>query len=262
MPSTRPHGYITRGTTNPDRLRRMDRWLAPRVAGLLRGGRAPLVVDVGFGASPVTTRQLRDRLARIRSDVCVVGVEIDRRRVAEARAAAVPGRLEFVHGGFELAGLRPLVVRAANVLRQYDEDEVADAWRRMRRVLAPGGVILEGTCDEIGRVAAWVLLDERGPLSLTLAARLANLDSPAVIAERLPKALIHHNVAGEPIHALVSAVDEEWRSAAPSRVFGPRDRWRRCLDALSAKGWPIREPPARRRDGTLTVPWDAVRPGS
>ena len=69
----------------------------------------------------------------------------------------VPGvdGVEFGVGGFELAGLHPILVRAFNVLRQYPEDAVADAWDTMRAGLAPGGLILDGTCDEQGRLASF-----------------------------------------------------------------------------------------------------------
>ena len=39
---------------------------------------------------------------------------------------------------------------------QYDEAEVADAWRTMATRLAPNGLLVEGTCDEIGRVSSWI----------------------------------------------------------------------------------------------------------
>ena len=55
MASQRPVGTITRGTTNPNRLRRCDRWLAgPQAWRLRRSGPRPVVVDLGYGASPVT----------------------------------------------------------------------------------------------------------------------------------------------------------------------------------------------------------------
>lgn len=257
---SRPQGTITRGTTNPNRLLRMDRWFNRRAESLLRHTRAPLAVDLGFGGSGITTAQWRDRLAEVAGDVRVVGLEIDPARVAAAAPFVRPGRLEFAVGGFELAGLRPLLLRAANVLRQYEESQVDAAWRLMCDRLAPGGLLLEGTCDELGRIAGWVLLDAGGPRSLTLAADVARLERPAVLAERLPKALIHRNVPGEPIHALITAMDDAWRDCAASTVFGARDRWRRTLDTLTAAGWPIAEPPARRRDGTLTVPWSTVAP--
>nr|WP_205863618.1 class I SAM-dependent methyltransferase [Planosporangium mesophilum] len=243
-------------------MRRVDNWIAVHLGGRLRGADDPLVVDLGYGASPVTAVELRSRLARVRPDVRVVGLEIDPSRVAAAQPMADPPGLQFRRGGFELAGLRPVVVRAMNVLRQYDESEVEGAWAAMRHRLAPGGVLVEGTCDELGRLAAWVALDADGPLSLTLAAALSTLDTPATLAERLPKALIHRNVPGEPVHALIRALDEAWRANAPYSSFGPRQRWRRSVEAVRAAGWPVLNRPSRWRLGEISVPWSAVSPAS
>ncbi|MEO3928289.1 class I SAM-dependent methyltransferase [Micromonosporaceae bacterium B7E4] len=257
----RPVGAVTRGTTNPNRLRRVDNWIAATCADLLRDARDPLVVDLGYGASPVTVVELRARLAAaVRPDVRVVGLEIDPVRVAAAAPAADPPWLAFGRGGFELAGLRPVLVRAFNVLRQYAEPEVAPAWRTTTGALQPGGVLVEGTCDELGRLACWLLVDATGPRSLTLAARLSTLDSPATLAERLPKALIHHNVPGTGVHALIRALEEGWRDAAPYATFGPRQRWRRTVEAVRAAGWPVLDRPARWRLGEVTVAWSAVAP--
>jgi SAM-dependent methyltransferase len=249
----RPQGEITRGTTNPNRLRRIDRWIAARLA--LTGPAAPLVVDLGYGATPVTAVELAARLARWGARV--VGLEIDPARVAAAQAAADPPRLEFRRGGFELAGLRPDVVRALNVLRQYDESAVAGAWEAMTSALAPGGWLVEGTCDELGRLASWALLESGAttPTSLTLAARLSTLESPAEFAERLPKALIHHNVPGAPIHALLAELDIQWQRAAPQSVFGPRQRWIATVRAYRQAGHPVLDGPRRWRLGEITVPW-------
>ncbi len=255
----KPQGVVTRGTTNPNRLRRVDNFIAYRCGDLLRRAAVPLVVDLGYGATPVTAVELRARLAAaVRPDVVVVGLEIDPVRVAAAQPVAAPPLLEFRRGGFELAGLRPVVVRAFNVLRQYAEPDVAAAWRTMTSALAPGGVLVEGTCDELGRLATWVCLDETGPLTLTLSARLSDLDRPATLAERLPKALIHHNVPGHPVHDLVSAVDRAWDAAAAVAPFGPRQRWLQAVCRLRADGWPILDRPARWRRGELTVPWSVV----
>src|SRR5689334_3586869 len=116
-------GLPTRGTTAPNRLRRVDRWISGTRAHLLRPaqGESPLVVDLGFGSSPVTTVELATRLRSVAADVRVVGLEIDAERVAAARDAADPPQLEFRRGGFELAGLHPVPVRAMNVLRQYED---------------------------------------------------------------------------------------------------------------------------------------------
>ena len=253
-------GVVTRGTTNPNRLRRVDSWIAGRFDGLLRGADDPLVVDLGYGERPVTTVELYRRLATIRADVRVVGLEIDPARVAAAAGAASPPALEFRRGGFELAGLRPLLVRAMNVLRQYDESDVDGAWATMIAALAPGGAVVEGTCDELGRLASWVTLDATGPRSLTLAANLSTLDDPATLAQRLPKALIHRNIPGERVHDLLGALAEAWRTAAAYAPFGPRQRWRRAVATLRGTGWPVLDRPARTRLGELTVAWCAVAP--
>lgn len=249
-------GLPTRGTTNPNRLRRMDTWIAATLGGVLRRAADPVVVDLGYGASPITTVELSARLRHVRPDVRVLGLEIDAERVAAAQHAAEPPALTFARGGFEFAGVRPLLVRAANVLRQYDEPAAQAAWRTMQAGLADGGLLVEGTCDEVGRLATWVLLDAAAPRTLTLACRLASLERPSELAERLPKALIHHNVPGQPIHALLGDLDAAWESAAPLGAFGRRQRWQAACTAVSAD-WPVT--PGRSRFGELTVAWDAVR---
>jgi hypothetical protein len=252
----RPLGSVTRGTTNPNRLRRVDNWIATHLGGLLRAATDPLVVDLGYGATPTTAIELRQRLAAaVRPDVRVTGLEIDPARVAAALPFASPPWLEFRRGGFELAGLRPTVVRAMNVLRQYDEAAVAGAWAAM---VSSGAVLVEGTCDELGRLASWVLVDGTGPRSLTLAADLSTLDTPATLAERLPKALIHHNVPGERVHDLIEALDLAWRAAAALSTFGPRQRWSRAVATLAETGWPVLDRPRRWRLGELTVAYNTV----
>ena len=257
-----PVGAPTRGTTNPNRLRRVDRWIAaaPTTSRLLRSAGSPLVVDLGYGASPVTTVELARWLRRVRPDVRVLGLELDPERVAAALPAASPPSLDFRRGGFELAGTRPVLVRAFNVLRQYAEDEVAGAWGLMLDSMPAEGLLVEGTCDEIGRRSTWVLVAHSGPVSLTLSMRLAGLDRPSAIAERLPKALIHRNVPGERVHALLSELDACWATAAPHQAFGVRSRWLETVRLLAARGWPVLGPPSRIRLGELTVPWAAVAP--
>ena len=251
----RPLGTPTRGTTNPNRLRRSDRWVAGThwVRDALAGAADPLVVDLGYGATPVTTVELARRLATVRADVRVLGLEIDQERVAAAACAADPPRLEFRRGGFELAGTRPVLVRAFNVLRQYEEAEVAGAWAAMLERLAPGGLVVEGTCDELGRRCCWVTLDAAGPRTLTLACLPGDLEQPSDLAERLPKVLIHRNVPGEPVHDLLAALGRAWDAAATP--FGPRQRWLATVARLRVDGLSIHDGPARWRRGELTVPW-------
>ena len=252
-----PLGTVTRGTTGTNRLRRSDRRLVhdPQITEILHRAADPLVVDLGYGAQPWTTLELAARLRTVRPDVRVVGLEIDPARVVPARDG-----VRFARGGFELAGLRPNLVRAFNVLRQYPESAVAGAWATIVSGLAPGGLLVEGTCDELGRRCAWVLVDGSGPRSLTLAWDPLTVERPSDLAERLPKALIHRNIPGERIHALVSAADLAWAHTAPLAVFGPRIRWRAATDLLRDQGWPVHDHRRRVRDNILTVPWDTVAP--
>jgi hypothetical protein len=76
------------------------------------------------------------------------------------------------------------------------------------------------------------------------------------LAERLPKALIHHNVPGRRIHELLRALDEAWDRAAPYAPFGPRQRWVAACEALEWEQSGLR----RHREGELTVPWSSVAP--
>lgn len=255
-----PIGSVTRGTTGTNRLRRVDRWIASSPAFLHAA--APLVVDLGFGASPATTLELHHRLTRVRPGTTVVGIEIDPARVAFA-AASAGSAVEFTLGGFEVPlprDARPHVIRAMNVLRQYDERDVIGHWRRMVGRLAPGGVLVEGTCDEMGRIGSWIDVGADGPRSLTLGLRVAELERPSVVAERLPKALIHRNVAGERINDLLTSLDRAWAMRSPLSAYGATQRFIATARQLRDEGWPIVGGLARWRLGELTVRWAAVTP--
>jgi hypothetical protein len=255
-------GRVTRGTTGVNRLRRVDRWIATLPA--LRRTDDPLVVDLGFGASATTALELHDRVAKIRPDVEVVGIEIDPDRVAKAALEARPG-VSFRLGGFEIplpAGRCATVIRALNVLRQYDESEVAAAWATMLARLQPGGILVEGTCNEIGRVCSWVALDANGPQSFTVSLRLDGLDVPSIVAERLPKVLIHRNVPGERIHEFLKSLDRHWQVNAPLSVFAASQRWIATVEGMRADGWPVLGTRARWRLGELTVAWASVAPAT
>ncbi|MEW1722774.1 class I SAM-dependent methyltransferase [Streptomyces sp. NPDC093109] len=289
--SARPVGTVTRGTTHQNRLRRMDRWIAATHGPALRRAADPVVVDLGYGAAPWTAVELLRRLRAAEPRTEVVGIEIDPARVAAALPYETDG-LRFRHGGFEIplgvvsgaggsgsggggtgagagadtgAGAavprRPVLIRAANVLRQYDEAEVAGVWARLCARLAPGGLLVEGTCDEIGRRHVWVALGPEGPRTVTFATRLGSLDRPSDLAERLPKALIHRNVPGEPVHAFLRDFDRAWAAAAPYASLGARQRWITAVRELSAD-WPLADDPRRRRQGEVTVEWAALAPRS
>ena len=256
----KPIGSVTRGTTNPNRLRRVDRYIA--ALPQLKTPK-PVVVDLGFGASPITAIELRARLLKVNPAVHVVGVEIERERVERGLAIAEPG-LDFAHGGFETPlpnGLtEATIIRAFNVLRQYEESDVAAAWALMQSRLSEDGLLIEGTCDEIGRLSSWITLSKREPLWFTVSLRLNGLETPSKVAERLPKALIHHNVPGERIHDWLQALDKAWAKHAPLSTFGPIQRWLAVCEELVTLGWPINVDRKRWRLGELTLAYEAICP--
>ncbi|NBE95858.1 class I SAM-dependent methyltransferase [Nonomuraea sp. KC401] len=263
-PARRPVGAITRGTTGHNRLRRSDRWLAAVHGGRLRAAVRPLVVDLGYGASHTTTLELFTRLRQVAPGVEVVGIEIDPARVAGARPYERKG-LTFRLGGFELPVARPpTLVRAFNVLRQYEEGEAWRYWDVLRGGLAPDGVLVEGTSSENGRRAVWAGVSGEGPVTITFSARFDAFERPSDLADRLPKTLIHRNVPGERIHAFLRDFDHAWAVSAPYGAHGRRQRWLAAVRVLAAS-WPVPlSPPlggpARWRLGELTLPWTAVDP--
>ncbi|NBO46889.1 MAG: class I SAM-dependent methyltransferase [Actinobacteria bacterium] len=258
-------GSKTRGTTGVNRLRRVDRWILHTQCSYLRSVESPLCIDLGYGREPWTTAEWHSRLRQhVRPDVTVVGVEIDPERVAAAQSASVSG-LSFVVGGFEIptGGRAVHVLRALNVLRQYDESEVQPAWTLMARALAPGGVLIDGTCDEVGRLATWLAVgadENRLPVAqtFTVSTQLSTLERPSKWATRLPKSLIHRNVPGHAIHQFFADFDATWSAHAALSVFSPRQRFIAAVRQLRELGWPVRDDEHRWRLGEMTIDADAV----
>ena len=174
---------------------------------------------------------------------------------------------------------RPALVRAFNVLRQYPEERVwagldpaagrAGPGRRagrghLRRDRPPRGLGHPARACRARTAGPGRARDAVAGRSITFSARLASLDRPSDLAERLPKALIHRNVPGEPVHQFLRDFDRAWDRAAPYSAFGPRQRWLAAVAALSV-GWPVlRAPPCggprRWRLGEVTLPWTALAP--
>jgi SAM-dependent methyltransferase len=235
----KPLGQPTRGKTGPNRLRKTDTFLALAFPALVR--HLPgLYVDLGYGAYPVTTGETWRRLRAIDARARVLGVEIDPARVAEAQAHAAPG-LEFRHGGFDLPlrpGERVAVIRAFNVLRQYDEAAVAGALAALGARLAEGGLLLEGTSDPHGRLVAFNILRKVGALEragVVLAPRLGADFAPRALRAVLPKAFIHHAEPAGAIDRFFTAWEAAWQRARGG-TRTPRQRFVAAAHALAARG--------------------------
>ena len=130
----------------------------------------------------------------------------------------------------------------------------------MQSRLTDDGVLIEGTCDEIGRLASWVTLTKTEPISFNISLRLLGLEQPSKVAERLPKTLIHHNVPGERIHNFLQALDDAWRHNSSLSTFSAAQRWQATCQAIADAGWPVVGDRKRWKLGEVSVAWTAVAP--
>ncbi len=260
----RPQGRVTWGKTGRNRLRGSDHFLVQYDPGLLtrrRGEfRQALCVDLGYGAEPHTTlewaRRLRDRSA----DLPILGVEIEPERVARALDHA-DANTSFRLGGFNLPlidGEHVRLVRAFNVLRQYTEAEVRPAWDLLAGQLLPGGLLLDGTSCPLGRTwsACVVRRPEVGEApweleALVLGVNLRTGFDPDLVQARLPKAFIHRNVPGEPVHAFLAAWQRAAEETKPLSVWGARQWFAAAAAHLAGQGYDVVLRPRWLKQGWL-----------
>lgn len=253
----RPLGQPTRGKTAPNRLRKTDTFLAvayPEFVRHLSG----LYVDLGYGAYPITSVETLHRLRRLNPQVRVLGVEIDPQRVAEAGPYLEPG-LEFRLGGFNLPlkpGERVSVIRAFNVLRQYDEATVAEALTAMAATLTDNGLLLEGTSDPLGRLLTFNVFQKSAELrrlSFVMAPSLHADFRPRQFQAVLPKNYIHHAEPGGAIDAFFAAWQAAWQ-AARSQGAHRRDVFYHAARRLAEHyGYDVDRRPALLKRGFLCL---------
>lgn len=258
----RPQGQPTRGKTRPNRLRHVDTFVARYDAGILRRSDGPWanawLVDLGYGAEAWTAVEMATRLRRVNPQLPLLGVELDPLRVAAAQPFA-DERTHFRLGGFNLPLQEPArLVRAMNVLRQYSEAEVAPAWALMGAPLLPGGLLIEGTSDPLGR--RWVLnvlrKEADGALrheALVFRMTLREPFDPATLQPLLPKNLIHRMVEGEAIANFFQAWKLAAQMSAAQQVWGPRRWFVAAAEELVHAGWRVDRRRAWLEDGYLIV---------
>lgn len=210
------------------------------------GAARAFFVDLGYGAEAFTTLESAERFRGLNPGLDVLGVEIDKERVAAALPFAGP-HTHFRLGGFNLPledGETVRVLRAFNVLRQYDEAQVAAAHAEMGRRLMPGGLILEGTSDPFGRVWVSNLLRKLPEGGLALEGLVFGTNfrwgfEPGIFQPVLPKNFIHRMLPGEPIFHFM----EDWKAAAARaaafKAFGLRQWFAASARELAGHGLTI-----------------------
>jgi hypothetical protein len=278
--SKKPEGQPTRGKTAANRLRRVDNFILLYEPSLLTRtdgsfGRA-LFVDLGYGFDPRTTLESADRFRRVNPELPILGVEIEKDRV-EAALPYADEKTFFRLGGFNLPlkdGEHVRLIRAFNVLRQYEEEDFVPAYERLAQYVLPGGLMIEGTSTPYGQI--WcanlmrkmnqenVILSEaknldrqpkeilRSPQSGSL--RMTNdwnfealvfstnfrlgfdiTDFQAV----LPKNYIHRVVPGEWVYDFLAAWKQSAAETAAMKPYGLRQWFIHAAEALARKGYRI-----------------------
>jgi len=243
----RPVGQPTRGKTARNRLRRIDNYLLMAEPALIRqtGGLfdQAYYVDLGYGAEPFTTLESAERLRRLNPTLRVLGVEIDPERVANS-LPYTDALTQFRLGGFNLPlhdGETVRLIRAYNVLRQYEESEVVRAWQTMGQYLLPGGLLVEGTSDPYGRLCVTNLLrrfeDHLRYEGLLFSTNFGWGFEPGMFQPVLPKNCIHRMVPGEKIHTFMMDWNQAIRETAANQDWGLRQWFEASAFALARHGY-------------------------
>ncbi len=253
----RAEGLVTRGKTARNRLRGVDNFLLQYDPALLRRrdgayDRA-LFVDLGYGAEPFTTLESAERLRQVNPGLPVLGVEVEPARV-DCAIPFADAQTFFRLGGFNL----PLqqwpdgdaesvrLVRAFNVLRQYDQAAVGRAYDRICESLLPDGLLVEGTSDPYGRIWTANLVRKtiasggetsRHIEALVFGTSFRTEFDPAGFQTRLPKNLIHRLLPGEPIFDFFSAWKQAARETRAVSVWGQKQWFCAAAENLAEQGY-------------------------
>ena len=248
--SKKPEGQPTRGKTASNRLRRVDNFilhyepsLLTRTDGLFAGS---LFVDLGYGYEARTTLESAARFRRVNPDLKILGVEIEKERV-EAALPYADEKTFFRFGGFNLPlkeGEHVRLIRAFNVLRQYEERDFAPAYERLAQYVLPGGLMIEGTSNPFGSIWCANVARATDDRQWTMEALVfsTNFRIGFDIEEFqtiLPKNFIHRVVPGEPIYKFFEAWKGAAAETAATKTYGPKQWFIAAAERLAERGYAV-----------------------
>lgn len=248
--SKKPEGQPTRGKTADNRLRRVDNFillyepaLLTRTDGLFSDS---LFVDLGYGFDARTTLESAARFRRVNPNLNILGVEIDKERV-DAALPFADDKTFFRLGGFNLPlqnGEHVRLIRAFNVLRQYEEKDFAPAYERLAEYVLPDGLMIEGTSTPFGGLWAANLVRsaEAGQWTFEALVFSTNFHSGFDVEEFqtiLPKNYIHHVVKGEPIFDFFEAWKRSAAETVHAKTFGLKQWFAASAEALAQRGFRV-----------------------
>jgi hypothetical protein len=255
--SKKPIGSPTRGKTASNRLRRVDNFILLYEPSLLTRTdelfQRSMFVDLGYGFDARTTLESAERFRRVNPKLPILGVEIDKERVD----AAIPFADEITHfrlGGFNLplhSNESVRLIRAFNVLRQYEEKDFVPAYEQLAQYVLPGGLMIEGTSNPFGSI--WVANLARKTLESNSSLLGGTWKFEALVFSTsfrmgfditdfqavLPKNYIHHVIQGELIHDFMEAWKRSAAETSSAKVFGLKQWFAASAQSLASKGYDI-----------------------
>lgn len=248
--SKKPEGQPTRGKTASNRLRRVDNFILlyePSLLSRTEGGCADsLFVDLGYGFDARTTLEFAACFRRVNPALKILGVEIDKERV-DAALPYTDDKTFFRLGGFNLPlkeGETVRLIRAFNVLRQYEEKDFSLAYERLAQYVLPGGLMIEGTSDPFGRIWSANLARRMNNGSWNMEALVfsTNFRSGFDVEEFqtiLPKNYIHHVLPSEMIYNFFAAWKRAAAETVSAKVYGLRPWFEAAAQSLARNGYSI-----------------------
>ena len=260
----KPQGHQTRGKTARNRLRRSDIFMLLTEGSLIRLQDSPGIrsyyVDLGYGFEPFTTLESAERLRKQNPNLSVLGVEIDPERVAAAKPYE-DEQTFFRLGGFNLPikdNETVRLIRAFNVLRQYDESEWEAPIKQLGLQLIPGGMLLEGTSNPTGSVwtANVIRRSASAPHQVFREGFVFSTNfhmgfEPDLFQPVLTKNYIHRMVPGEQIYDFMERWKTACRNQSPMRSYGLRALFCAAAAELRDAGYCIDLRPQLLRRGFL-----------
>jgi hypothetical protein len=233
-----------------------------------------MFVDLGYGFDARTTLESASRFRKLNPDLKILGVEIDKERVENALPFA-DDKTFFRLGGFNLPlkeGEHVRLIRAFNVLRQYEEKDFATAYNTLAPYVLPGGLMIEGTSNPFGSI--WVANLARKLDNVTLRESIGDRRVSTSGVQRsfaplrmtaetwemealvfstnfrmgfdveefqtvLPKNLIHHVVKGEPIFDFFEAWKLAAAETAAMKTYGARQWFVAAAERLAQRGYTV-----------------------
>lgn len=238
-------GQPTRGKTALNRLRQVDIFIC-LAWGHIFASQNPLIVDVGYGEYAWTALEMYQRLLPINPSIRLLGIEIDPVRVMNALPHVNPPHIDFRLGGFNLVdvldGQQATLIRAYNVLRQYDESDVADALATLSDGLGEGGVLIEGTSTPTGRIVVFdVYQKQAGELihkHIVFGTNFRSEPIPTEFQAILPKRLIHH-AYDEPVYSFFRAWERGLAMGRGAGQYRHRRKWMYAVRYLHEMGYAV-----------------------